>query len=116
MQVQNKIFETTRKLPFEVAEDPFNMNKEHPYLKFRVGTCEGVYNVEDSNYNILFLSNKKKGNGHLEDVFQWFENSCKRDGNSLVIQEVWNSKFKNHLIEKRGFKKHGADHVIKEFD
>lgn len=64
---------------------------------------------------IVFISviNSQPGNGHLDDVFQWFESSCKRDKKALIVMELMNERFKKHLLEKRGFSDMGKDNVIK---
>src|SRR5713101_5500899 len=72
-------------------------------VKFRVGTVTGVYDCIGNSYNIIALANNDPGNGHLDDVFEWFEHSCRRDRKKLRVVEIWNNKFKQHLISKRGF-------------
>ena len=67
-------------------------------------------------YEIISVINDKRGNGHLDDVFQWFEYAAKRDGRALKILEFFNGEFKRHCIEKRGFISiPGTDDVIKIF-
>ena len=73
------------------------------WQEFKIGTCCGQWRAVNGAYEILSVINETPGNGHLQDVFDWFENSCKRDKRDLVILEVWNEKFLKHLIEKRGF-------------
>jgi hypothetical protein len=107
---------TTHDLDFEVA--PWELASMVPKLnlmRFRVGTCEGVWGVDKLCYYILAIENKSSGNGHLQDVFEWFEASCKRDKKDLKVLEVWNIGFKNHLIKKRGFTKSGKQDLIKRF-
>lgn len=106
----NKLFQSSHALNFEVADWVMG-----PYVQFRIGTCHGLWNATDNSYDILAIDNKEKGNGHLEDVFEWFENSCKRDNKDLKVLEVWNKTFKRHLIEKRGFNDIGKDNLIKYF-
>lgn len=84
------------------------------YYAFRVGTCDGLYTVTRDSYDIIAIRNSIKGNGHFEDVLQWFENSCRRDGKSLRFLECWNKAFKMHLVIKRGFSLQGKDNVIKK--
>lgn len=103
--------QTEHNLDFEVAEWITN-----DFMRFRIGTCEGLWAGDDKTYDILAVTNKQLGNGHLNDVFQWFEFSCKRDKKALRILEVWNKEFKTHLITKRGFIKLGNDDLIKYFD
>jgi hypothetical protein len=102
---------TKHRLPFEAC--PWDRNPA--YMLFRVGTCEGQWFSTDVAYVILSVINSKPGNGHLDDVFQWFEFSCRRDGKALMVMELMNDGFKKHLITKRGFTDVG-DHVIKFFE
>lgn len=104
------IFHSTHNLYFEVADWIMG-----PYVQFRIGTCHGLWNVTDKSYDILAIDNKERGNGHLEDVFEWFKNSCRRDNKDLKVLEVWNKRFQKHLIEKRGFVDIGGNNVIKKF-
>lgn len=101
-------FKSTHNLDFETA-----IGVGFDTSRFRVGTCEGLYSCSDGCFNIIAIENNAKGNGHLQDVFDWFENSCKRDGYKLRVLELWNKKFMNHLISKRGFYKIDADNVEK---
>jgi len=82
---------------------------------FRIGTCEGLWQATATSYIIIAITNSNNGNGHLTDVFEWFENSCKRDGKTLRVVEIMNSGFMAHLINKRGFKKIAGDNVEKKF-
>lgn len=100
---------TTHNLPFESADwvvKDFN--------RFRIGTCEGLWRSTFDSYDILAISNSQPGNGHLQDVFEWFEASCKRDNKKLRILEVWNKNFFFHLIAKRGFKPADSGDIILE--
>ena len=104
------MFQTTHKLDFYQKDWYLS-----PSCKaFKVGTCEGIYDIFDNTYRIIAIVNDKQGNGHFEDVLEWFENSAKRDGYKLAIVEIWNKRFKKHLIKKRGFKPF-SDGVIKDF-
>jgi hypothetical protein len=94
--------ETTHNLDFEWSEYP-NFFEGEDWLQYKVGTVKGLWNSDDENYIILSFVNHEKGNGHLQDVFEWFENSCKRDNKNLVIKEIVNPFFYKHLTEKRGF-------------
>lgn len=117
---------TTHNLPFEAAPwDPtfaeffpqllaIIMRIKEPIVAFRVGTCDGIYTVRDNAYQIIAIQNSEPGNGHFEDVLQWFENSCKRDKKNLMFMEIMNADFGRHLCLKRGFKRKGA-HAIKKF-
>lgn len=100
--------DTTHHLQFEVA--PWYMPE---FKRFRIGTCEGLWKSTKKSYVILAITNGVQHNGHLDDVFEWFEYSCKRDKRSLVILELWNGAFQEHLISKRGFRIHQGNSVIK---
>jgi hypothetical protein len=108
-------FQTSHNLPFEVA--PYRhplINDGRDWMAFRVGTCEGLWASVGDAYEILAVKNSNPGNGHFNDVLQWFENSCKRDKKALRIMEVMNESFLKHLVEKRGFEALGDD-AIKKF-
>jgi hypothetical protein len=108
-----KIFHSEHNLDFEAA--PWEFSDD--FKRFRIGTCEGLYGGSGSTYDILAIENTLKGNGHLQDVLQWFEYSCKRDKKALRILEVWNQKFALYLIRVHGFKViPNTDHLIKHFD
>ena len=95
-------FVSTHKLEFEVAPFKYNLSNP-PFMRFRIGQCSGIYRSNDGNYEILGVHNNTPGNGHFEDVLDWFYMSCKRDKQNLVILELINNRFKKHLIDKRGF-------------
>lgn len=108
------MIQTTHNLPFEVGGLFVGIETE-VYIRFKVGTCYGLYRTKNKNYEILAIKNESKGNGHLDDVFEWFEYSCKRDNYNLVILCVLNSRFEKHLIEKREFKRLNKVDLIKKF-
>lgn len=91
-------FKSTHNLLFEVA--PHFMPE---FRNYRVGTCNGIYTWSDKAFIILAVVNDEKGNGHLDDVFEWFENSCRRDKRDLIVAELMNERFARYLITKRGF-------------
>lgn len=103
-------FQTTHKLPF--LSRPWQRDKN--IQEFKIGTCRGQWFAHDLCYVIVSILNETPGNGHLNDVFEWFEHFCKRDGKSLVIIEFFNEQFKTHCIEKRGFIEMG-NNVVKIF-
>lgn len=110
MDEQNGII-TTHKLDFLVGEW-----RTPDWLRFKVGSCGGLWWSLPDCYLILSIINDIPGNGHLQDVFEWFEFSCQRDQKNLVIMEVWNEGFKRHLLDKRGFIVLGEDNIIKVFN
>lgn len=91
---------TKHKLLFEVAQPK---NALSPFPRFRVGTCEGQWFSTDDCFVILSLINSQPGNGHLDDVLEWFEHSCNREHKNLLIIECINAQFWLHLVTKRGF-------------
>lgn len=107
-------FKSTHGLAFEIKPYDPETDFDPDYTRFRVGTCTGAYGCTHRCYTILVVKNSAPGNGHLDDVFEWFENSCRRDKRDLVVLEVMNKRFKRHLIEKRGFSPFEKDHVIKK--
>ncbi len=113
-------FESTQKLDFLTADWPLArmFGKEADPFKiraYRVGTIHGLYGNDKHTYYLSAIVNDHPGNGHLNDMFEWFENSCKRDKKNLVVHEFLNLAFRDHLLKKRGFLPHGDD-VIKFYD
>lgn len=102
---------TEHNLDFEVAESDMGMH-------FRVGTCKGLYGITHDTLYILSVINETQNNGHLNDVFQWFEYSCASFKKNLMVLEIMNSKFYLHLISKRGFipMDAGGSNVVKVFN
>lgn len=94
---------TMHNLDFEVA--PW----DDEFTAFRIGTCDGLYGYnKDSEGNnlsidILAIQNREQGNGHFEDVMEWFEYAAKRDNLPLRFLEIMNPRFFIHLVKKRGF-------------
>lgn len=105
-------FVSTNKLDFEACSWHINPSM----VAYRVGTCKGIYYSNETSYNIVAIINETPNNGHLNDVLEWFEQSCRRDKKSLCIVEIWNKKFQAHLIKKRGFVYIGNGCVEKKFD
>jgi len=106
---------TKHKLDFEAAPWKCMGSIDENFVKFRIGTCEGLWTTTERTFDILAVTNDEPGNGHFDDVLQWFEYACKRDQKDFRILEVWNKAFKKHLLTKRGFKPEGLDHVVKKF-
>lgn len=97
-------FRSIHDLPFESR--PWVRN---PHIQeFRIGTCFGQWFVYDwpkyRAYVILTVINDNPGNGHFEDVLQWFEQSARRDRYALEVWEIGNNSLYHHLVNKRGFK------------
>lgn len=107
-------FQTINNLPFLSAnwDNPFNTDG---WQVFKIGTCHGQWVSTEDSYDILTVINETPGNGHFEDVLQWFEQSCKRDKKNFRILEVWNKDLAIHLVTKRGFTYQQGDNLIKRF-
>lgn len=97
--------ETEHKLLFEVAPSPYNLPGGVEHALYRVGTCHGQWGFTQDSFFILSVMNEQPGNGHFNDVLQWFENSCKRENKNLLILDCMNKDFYIHLLNKRGFTK-----------
>lgn len=109
-------FQSKHNLEFEVSPWEYNIpNNDMHCEKFRIGTCDGLYGQHNDFYVIIAIVNSVPGNGHFDDVLEWFERSCKRDKKALVIAEIWNEKFKAHLINKRGFVNFGDSSAMKGY-
>lgn len=106
-------FTSTHDLAFMVAPWRNAFNKGEWFL-FQIGTCHGCWKPTETSYDILAVDNDKPGNGHFQDVLEWFENSCKRDKRDLRFLEVMNKRLLTHLITKRGFTADG-ENAIKKF-
>ena|ERR1700727_1697954 len=91
------LFESTHKLDFLCC--PWERDAE--WMRFKVGTCSGLWKSTPDAYEILAVDNEQPGNGHFNDVMEWFENSCRRDRKSLKFLEILNPAFKKHLLKKK---------------
>ncbi len=91
---------TTHNLDFEAR--PWHRNER--ITEFKVGTCHGQYTTIKKSLVLISIINDTPGNGHLNDVFEWFEYSARVNKMPLVITDFFNLRFKKHCIEKRGFK------------
>ena len=104
-------FKTAHNLPFESRpyligineKDKFTPDPDHDWQEFKVGTCHGLYAHYNKAFHIVAIKNEEPGNGHFEDVLQWFEHSCIESNSNLKFCEVWNKEFRQHLILKRSF-------------
>jgi len=86
-----------------------------PWAVFKVGTCHGQYRKTPEAYEILSVVNDNPGNGHLGDVFEWFEYACRRSRLPLRMLRFTNIPFMKHLIAKRGFCPIGQEDLEKTF-
>lgn len=107
-------FKSSHNLDFLSAywNNPFNTEG---WQVFKVGTCHGQWVATETTYDILSVINDEPGNGHFNDVLEWFEQSCRRDKKALRILEVMNDDFAKHLVYKRGFTYQSNENLIKRF-
>jgi hypothetical protein len=106
-------FISTNKLDFGTA--PFSSKiAQKPMKRFKIGTCIGLFGITQEGYEIHSINNIEQGNGHFEDVLEWFEYVCKRDSGSLIFTNVPTERFKKHL-KKRGYKDVGRNDFMKDF-
>jgi len=106
-------FKSTHSLSFEVAPYDLQLPGDQ-WIRFRIGTCHGLWRGTHREYQILAVINEEPGNGHFEDVIDWFERSAKRDNRNLMFMEMINDEFRDHLINKRGFEI-TSNNVIKRY-
>jgi hypothetical protein len=106
-------FKTTHNLDFKTSPYASKIAQK-PMQRFQIGTCLGLFGVTHEGYEIHAVNNTELGNGHFEDVLEWFEYACKRDSGSLIFTNV-PDRFKKHLIEKRGFVETTRNDVEKTF-
>lgn len=114
MSAVAEVFKSTHNLDFLYAHWNNPLNTEGWQL-FKIGTCNGQWRATVTCYEILSVINDQPGNGHFDDVLEWFGNSCKRDKRDFRILEVWNTRLAAHLVNKRGFTLQGKDNYIKRF-
>ena len=106
-----KKFRSTHRLDFMAC--PWHRNPE--FIAYHVGTCAGIYASTPETYDIIAVVNDTPGNGHFEDVLEWFEQSCRRDRRALRFMEILNERLRDHLVNKRGFQYEGENNCIKYF-
>jgi hypothetical protein len=89
------------------------------YMAFKIGTCNGLYTIKPQMLMLISVNNEERGNGHLNDVFEWFEYGAKFQSVPLSIVAFLNDRFYHHCLEKRGFHPWTWENqkaVIKYFD
>jgi hypothetical protein len=84
------------------------------FYRFRVGTCNGLWQSTEDAYQILSVINHQKGNGHFKATMQWFEQSCRRDNKKLQVLECWNLRLAS-MLRKHGFKRYSGLNYEKTF-
>lgn len=71
--------------------------------KFEIGTVHGLWVQSRMSIDIFACINDEPGNGHMDDVFEWFFEIAKEGALAVRIVNVSAVKFRNDLIEKWGF-------------
>lgn len=102
MENPDNEIKTTHNLDFCWKPSVYNFGGSD-HKEYKVGTCHGQWGSTFDSYYVLSVINREPGNGHLDDVFEWFEHSAKRDGKNLMVLDCENQRFYNHLLAKRGF-------------
>lgn len=104
---------TTHNLPFLQAGQWY---VDPQYIHFKVGTVTGLYRFAENSIDILGITNEESGNGHVRDVFEWFEFSCKHQKKPfLKVLECWNVKLREMCL-KNGFTEvKDTDNLQKQF-
>lgn len=71
--------------------------------EFEVGSCKGVFFTDDKYFNILAIENKEPHNGDFEKAMKWFYIEANKSNLGVRFCELLNTRFKLHLITKKGF-------------
>lgn len=106
-------FKTINNLSWYISPLYLPYDEDGDWKCLNMGTCIVHFGETEQAYEIFGIVNTNKGNGHLEDVLQWFEYMCKEKGKYLIFTHFENQNFKKHLIEKRGFESYGKNNAIK---
>ena len=96
-------FQTTHNLDFLQATEGTDIGEGSILYGFKVGTCHGLFYQDEEAVCLLAVINDTRGNGHFDDVLEWFDFSAKRQKLHFDVVEVWNERLKSHLLGKRGF-------------
>lgn len=106
------MFKSKHNLEFVPKEDGVRPNDEIR-IRFTLGTCNGLYEDNSEFLNLFGIFNSEPGNGHFDDVLEWFEYMCKRDNKDFLITWLDNQNLRDHLLKKRSFLPHGPRGVRK---
>lgn len=71
--------------------------------KFICGTVDGIFTVERDRIVMIGIGNMDPGNGHVVDVFQWFDRAAKELKKDFWVVEIINAGFHRCLVERHGF-------------
>lgn len=108
------MFKTEHELEYLQGEET-EIEPGRTMAGYRVGTCHGLVCFTDDAIEILAVANEEPGNGHFNDVLQWFEYAAVDQGKILRVIELWNQPLKRHLIGKRAFIEQDSQTVYKDF-
>lgn len=84
--------------------------------KFEVGTCHGLWRQDKASIEVWAVINGSPGNGHMDDVMQWFLELARLQNVILAVMDISNLAFKNQLILKWGFQTTKANDRVIKFD
>lgn len=93
-------------------------HKSTPLLKiynFTVGTCSGTLSKSKNELVVYSIINKNPGNGDLIPTLNWLFDMCIDDERNLIIMDVFNERFKKHLMFKYGFFQLANKHLFKDY-
>lgn len=86
-----------RTAPHVIAGAPTGMEK------FEIGTVHGLWVQSKMSIDIFACINDEPGNGHMDDVFEWFFEIARTGALAVRIVNVSSVTFRNQLIEKWKF-------------
>lgn len=104
MDVNVKIFSPINGLQLELQPHEHNDVSKFPRYRFQVGTVTGIIQESLFSLDICLIKNKVKQNGHLEDAIHCLTELSKQGTVDLRVIDIINPKFKQHLIDKYGFR------------
>lgn len=107
-----KRFRTTHNLKISIAPQTFAGRPTGNTL-YKIGTCHGFYRSTNLSVDIIAMVNDEPGNGHFDDVLQWFTEIARLEGKLLRVVEIMNPEIATRLIQFYGFHAIDAKTVVK---
>lgn len=68
--------------------------------RFEIGTVHGIWNVSTFSVDVFACINDEPGNGHMDDVFEWFFSIATERGLPVRVTNVSSEDFRQQLIDK----------------
>lgn len=108
-------FKSPHKLKFKTAPHliggaPTGMEK------FIVGTCHGLWVQHNLSVDMWAVINEKPGNGHMDDVIEWFFQIAKAGNVPIRVMDISNKTFYDELVEKWKFLPTDHPNVLMRID